>query len=412
MVRSLEVLAIVPARGGSRSIAGKNRRLLAGHSLLAYSVAAGLQSERATRVIVSTDDEEIADVARRYGAEVPFLRPPELALDATPDLPVFQHALQWLSDQESYRPDMVIQLRPTSPFRPPNCVDRAIAILEDNPEADSVRGVVPSGQNPYKMWRIGEDGRLSPLLMEDLNEAFNMPRQALPATYWQTGHVDAIRTETITQKGSMSGDTILPLVLDPAYTMDIDTEWQWEQAEWLLLHAKRPMIRPGGARRPLPDQISLIVLDFDGVFTDNRVWVDSDGRESVAASRADGMGLSQLRQTGVKVAVLSSETDPVVAARCRKLDIPVQQGVIDKGLALKDLLSEYAVESEHTVYVGNDVNDIPCFEFVGCAVVVADAHPKALERADLILRRPGGQGAIRELCDLILERRLEKDTHG
>ncbi len=412
MVENSEVLAIVPARGSSRSIPGKNKRLLAGHPLLAYSVAAGLQSEGANRVIVSTDDEEMADVARRYGAEVPFLRPPELALDDTPDLPVFQHALKWLFDQDGYRPEIVIQLRPTSPFRPPNCVDRAIAILEDNPEADSVRGVVLSGQNPYKMWRIGEEGRLSPLLTEGLKEAFNMPRQALPATYWQTGHVDAIRTETITEKASMSGDTILPLLLDSAYTMDIDNEWQWEQSEWLMLHADRPMVRPGRDRRPLPDQISLVVLDFDGVLTDNRVWVDGDGREQVAASRADGMGLSLLRRTGVKVVVLSSETDPVVAARCRKLDIPVQQGVLDKGPALKDLFIEYAVESEHVVYVGNDVNDIPCFELVGCAVVVADAHPKALERADLILRRPGGQGAIRELCDLILEPKLEKETHG
>ena len=239
-----------------------------------------------------------------------------------------------------------------------------------------------------------------------------MPRQALPATYWQTGHVDAIRTEIITEKGSMSGDTILPLLLDPAYTVDIDTERQWEQAEWLLLHAKRPMVWPGRDRRPLPDQISLVVLDFDGVLTDNRVWVDSDGRELVVASRADGMGLSKLRQTGVKVVVLSSETDPVVAARCRKLDIPVQQGVLDKEPALKDLLNEYAVDSAQAVYLGNDVNDIPCFELVGCAVVVADAHPKALERADLILRLPGGQGAIRELCDLILEPSLERETHG
>ena len=412
MVAASEVLALIPARGGSRSIPRKNIRILAGYPLLAYSVAAGLQAEYVTRVIVSTDDEEIADVARHYGAEVPFLRPPELALDDTADLPVFQHALEWLSDEEGYRPDIVLQLRPTSPYRPPDCADRAIAILADNRKADSVRGVVPSGQNPYKMWRIAEDGRLSALLTEGLEEAFNMPRQTLPPTYWQTGHVDAIRTETITEKGSICGDTILPLILDSAYTVDIDTEWQWEQAEWLLRHTKRPMVRPGRNRRPLPDQISLVVLDFDGVFTDNRVWVDSDGRELVAASRADGMGLSELRQTGVKVAVLSSETDPVVAARCRKLDLPLQQGVIDKEPALKDLLNEYAVDSAQAVYLGNDVNDIPCFQHVGCAVVVADAHPKALEHADLILRRSGGKGAIRELCDMILERRLEKETHG
>ena len=144
-----EVLAIVPARGGSKSIPRKNIRSFAGHPLIAYSIAAGLKAQIVTRVIISTDDEEIARVARRYGAETPFLRPPELAQDQTTDLPVFQHALQWLAENEGYHPDIVVQLRPTSPIRPPDCVDRAVKILMDFPETDSVRGVVPSGQNPY-----------------------------------------------------------------------------------------------------------------------------------------------------------------------------------------------------------------------------------------------------------------------
>ncbi|MFZ6019832.1 MAG: cytidylyltransferase domain-containing protein, partial [Chloroflexota bacterium] len=136
MVNGTEVLAIIPARGGSKGIPRKNIRNFAGHPLIAYSIAAALQSRRITRVIVSTDDPEIAEVARAYGAEVPFLRPAELAQDSTLDLPVFQHALAWLTANEAYAPDVVVQLRPTSPIRPVGLVDEAVHILLEHPEAD------------------------------------------------------------------------------------------------------------------------------------------------------------------------------------------------------------------------------------------------------------------------------------
>ncbi|MCK4692902.1 MAG: acylneuraminate cytidylyltransferase, partial [Anaerolineales bacterium] len=330
MVKQPEVLAVVPARGGSKSIPRKNIRSLTGHPLLAYSVAAGLQADTVNRVIVSTDDEEITKIARQYGAEVPFIRPSELAADDTPDLPVFQHALSWLEGQEGYRPDVVVQLRPTSPVRPPGCVDQAVEILLAHPEADSVRGVVPSGQNPYKMWRLLESGHLESLLKNELNEPYNMPRQKLPPTYWQTGHIDVIRPATIMEMDSMSGEVILPLILDPKYTVDIDNLGDWHRTEWMLLHNELDFVRPGPAPRPLPEQVKLLILDFDGVLTDNRVWVDAEGRELVAAHRGDGWGVALLRERGFEVVVLSSETDPVVEARCRKLGVPFIQGLTDK----------------------------------------------------------------------------------
>ncbi len=412
MVDRCEVLALIPARGGSKSIPGKNIRLFAGHPLLAYSVAAARQATRVTRVIVSTDDEQIAAVARDYGAETPFLRPGELARDETPDLPVFEHALAWLSAEEGFRPDVVVQLRPTSPVRPPDCVDQAVSTLLAHPKADSVRGVVPAGQNPYKMWRIAHDGQMHPLLEGEFDEAHNMPRQLLPATYWQTGHIDVIRTRTILEKRSMSGATILPLLLDPRYTVDIDNPRDWERAEWLVMHGSLEVVTPGHRRRALPEQVGLLVLDFDGVMTDNRVWVNGQGRESVAAHRGDGWGLARLREVGVEVVVLSTETDPVVAARCGKLGLPVVQGLADKGAALQDLLRDREMEPGRVVYLGNDVNDLPCFPLVGCAVVVADAHPAATAQADLVLGRAGVQGAVRELCDLLLERGAKREAHG
>ncbi len=161
------------------------------------------------------------------------------------------------------------------------------------------------------------------------------------------------------------------------------------------------MVRPGPGKRPLPSQVALVVFDFDGVMTDDRVWVDQDGHESVAAHRGDGMGIALLRKAGIPAIVLSTEPNPVVAARCRKLGLPVQQDIQDKAEAVRKLLSERQVDPAQVIYLGNDINDLPCFPLVGCAVVVADAHPEAKVAADLVLEHNGGHGAVRELVDII-----------
>jgi YrbI family 3-deoxy-D-manno-octulosonate 8-phosphate phosphatase len=398
VVRRSGTVAIVPARGGSKSFPGKNIRSLGGIPLLAYSIEAGLRARQVDRVIVSTDDEQVAEIARACGADVPFLRPAAIAGDTTPDLPVFQHALGWLAANADWVPEIVVQLRPTSPLRPPDCVDRAIELLRRDETIDSVRGVVQAAQNPDKMWRLQADGTMMPLLASDRPQADDQPRQALPQTYWQTGHIDAIRTELIRERASMSGDRIGALVLDAAYACDIDTEADWQRTEWLLEHLDRPVVRPA-PRGAFPEDPRLVVFDFDGVMTDNRVWVGEHGEEWVACNRSDGLGLDRLRRLGLDLFVLSSETNPVVASRCRKLGVPFGQGVRDKADRLRSLLLERGIAASDVVYVGNDINDADCLRMVGCGVVVADAHPEVRCVASLTLTRPGGHGAVRELCD-------------
>lgn len=229
-----QILAIIPARGGSKSIPRKNILPFAGHPLVAYSIAAGLAAKTVTRVIVSTDDEEIAAISRCYGAETPFTRPAEYSQDQTPDLPVFQHALNWLAEHEDYRPEIIVQLRPTSPFRRVAHIDEAVHRLLAYPEADAVRTVCIPFQNPYKMWRLDTSGFMRPLLETEFAEPYNMPRQALPDVYWQTGYVDAAWAKTILTKNSMTGDHILPLVIDPSQWIDIDSPDDWRRAERLL----------------------------------------------------------------------------------------------------------------------------------------------------------------------------------
>jgi N-acylneuraminate cytidylyltransferase len=402
------ILALIPARGGSKGIPRKNIRDFAGYPLIAWSIAAGLQAHTVNRVIVSTDDEEIASVARAWGAETPFMRPAELAQDRTTDLPVFEHALKWLEDIEGYKPDIVIQLRPTSPIRPKDCVDSAVKILMEHADADCVRGVVTAGQNPYKMWRFnGYDKPMNPLLeVEGITEPYNAPRQILPPTYWQTGHIDVIRTSTISQRHSLTGNTIYPLVIDSRYTVDIDTPADWAKYESLVYHGGLEMVTPENkSRRGMPKKIELIICDFDGVITDNKVWVDQDGREMVAAYRSDSPRISELRAKGIEVMILSSEPNGVVAARAKKMGVEAIHGVglQDKGRVMREVLAQKNILAENVIYVGNDLNDLPCFEVAGWSVAVADAFPEVIRAADYVLTKAGGQGAIRELCDLILK---------
>ncbi len=407
-----EILALIPARGGSKGIPRKNIRSFAGYPLIAWSIAAAKQSELVTRVIVSTDDEEIAAVAREWGAETPFLRPAELAQDKTTDLPVFEHALKFLEEIEGYHPEIVIQLRPTSPIRPKGMVDSAIRILLNHPDADCVRGVVPAGQNPFKMWRFsGEDKPLAPLLqVEGIPEPYNAPRQILPPVYWQTGHIDAIRTSTIARKNSLTGDVIYPLVIDPKYTVDIDTLADWAKYE-TVVYSGLEMVSPAQrARRPMPKEIKLIVCDFDGVVTDNLVITDQDGREMVSASRSDSMHIKTLREKGIETMILSSEPNPVVLARAKKMGVEAihNVGLKDKGRALSELLDRKGIRAEQVIYIGNDLNDLPCFEVAGWSVAVADAYPEVIRAADYVLSKMGGRGAIRELCEMVLKRRIEE----
>jgi CMP-N,N'-diacetyllegionaminic acid synthase len=209
-----EVLALIPARGGSKGIPRKNILSVAGKPLIAWSIQQALQSTRITRVVVSTDDDEIGAVAREYGAEVPFIRPEEYADDMSPDIDVFRHALRFLADRDSYHPELVVHLRPTGPARRVSDIDVAIELLHRHPQVDSVRAVSVAHQSPYKMWELQEDGTMEPVLrLQGMTDCQSQPRQLLPPVYWQNGYVDVLRPRAVFDKNSMWGDSVLPFVV-------------------------------------------------------------------------------------------------------------------------------------------------------------------------------------------------------
>jgi N-acylneuraminate cytidylyltransferase len=221
-MRSNAVLALIPARGGSKGIPRKNLLVLRGKPLIAYSILQAKASRRIGRVIVSTDDPEIAEVALQWDAEAPFLRPAEFAQDLSPDIDVFRHALGWLNEHEHYEPELVVHLRPPGPVRRVDLIDQAIDLLAAHPEADAVRSVRRALQTPYKMWRIGDRGYLEPLLrLAGMSDCQSVPRQLLPSVYWQSGYIDVLRPRAVLEKHSMWGDCALPFVVEePIFELD------------------------------------------------------------------------------------------------------------------------------------------------------------------------------------------------
>lgn len=233
-VVNYEILAIIPARSGSKGIKNKNIKLLAGKPLLAHSIEHAIQACLVNRVLVSTDSSEYADIARKYGAEVPFLRPSVISGDDALDIDTFKHALDYLEKHEGYKPDIVVQLRPTYPIRDINDIDNMITLLINNPEIESIRCITPAAETPYKMWRE-ENGRIFPLL-NDIEEAYNMPRQKLPAIYMQNACIDVVRSCVIIKKHSMSGKNIMGYKMDNNF--DIDTEDDFRKAEAYIRRKK------------------------------------------------------------------------------------------------------------------------------------------------------------------------------
>src|SRR5262249_42045688 len=217
---------------------------------------------------------------------------------------------------------------------------------------------------------------------------------------WQTGHIDVFRTRTVQEKSSLTGDRVLPLIVESSYAADIDTNVHMRIAEELVGSGTLDVVRPPVACSPLLADVHLLVFDFDGVFTDNRVWVDQTGIESVSCSREDGLGIERLLDNGIEAAVLSTEVNAVVAERCRKLNLSVQQGLRDKQRAFRDLVASRGLSLTNVAYIGNDVNDLECLKIAGVAVAPADAHPAVLRIVDLVLGKRGGHGAVREICEL------------
>ncbi|MGP3982086.1 cytidylyltransferase domain-containing protein [Streptomyces sp. KR80] len=392
------VLAVIPARGGSKGVPAKNLAAVGGVPLVVRAVRECLASRIVTDVVVSTDDAGIAAAARGAGADV-VQRPPVIAGDTATSEAAVLHAMDAHEAMHGRRVDTVLLVQCTSPFLVREDIDGvAGAVTEDG--AESALTVAPFHGF---VWRDGEDGANEADAEDGAygvnhDKSYRPRRQDRPQDLLETGAAYAMNAAGFRKAGHRFFGRTALVRTDPARVLEIDDPHDLARARALAPLMDAP--RPGAL--PTRDDVDAVVLDFDGTQTDDRVLVDSDGREMVAVHRGDGLGVAALRRSGLNLLILSTEQNPVVAARARKLQVPVLHGIDRKDLALKQWCEEQGIAPERVLYVGNDVNDLPCFGLVGWPVAVAGAHDVVRGAARAVTSTPGGNGAIREIASWIL----------
>ncbi|MFJ4830455.1 cytidylyltransferase domain-containing protein [Streptomyces sp. NPDC088747] len=414
------VLAVIPARGGSKGVPAKNLLPVGGVPLVARAVRECRAARLVTDVVVSTDDQAIAAAARQAGAEV-VLRPAAIAGDTATSEAAVLHAMDAHEALHGSAVDVVLLVQATSPFIIREDIDGVSAAVVENGADTAVTVAAFHGF----IWRDADDeatavetGSAAAVSVGgqatetgtalatatgggygvNHDKAFRPRRQDRPQDLLETGAAYAMDAAGFrTHQHRFFGRTEL-VRTDPARVLEIDDPHDLARARALapLFDANRP-----GAL-PTASDIDAVVLDFDGTQTDDRVLIDSDGREVVSVHRGDGLGIAALRRSGLSMLILSTEQNPVVAARARKLQIPVLHGIDRKDLALKQWCEEQGIAPERVLYVGNDVNDLPCFALVGWPVAVASAHDVVRGAARAVTTVPGGDGAIREIASWIL----------
>ncbi|WP_084463784.1 N-acetylneuraminate synthase family protein [Microtetraspora fusca] len=375
----MRVLAVVPARGGSVGVPLKNLERVGGVPLVSRAVGACLRAALVDEVVVSTDHEGIAAAAREAGARV-VERPAELSGATASSESAVLHALDALPED----PEVVLLVQCTSAFVDPDDLDAAVGRVLDG-EAD----VVFSGMETYEFVWTGAGAGVNH------DPAVRPRRQDREPHYRETGAFYIMRTAGLREHGHRFFGQVAVQPVPARHAVEVDTPEDLD-----IVRALAPFVD-----EPLPIDVDAVVTDFDGVHTDDRAYVDSDGREMVVVSRSDGMGVALLKRSGVRLLVLSTERNPVVAARARKLGVPVLQGLNAKETALRDWLAIEGLDPDRVAYVGNDVNDLGCMALVGWPVAVPDAHPRVRAAARVVLGHAGGAGAVRELCDRVLAAR-------
>lgn len=224
-----EIVAIIPARSGSKSVIDKNIKDLVGYPLIAYSIAAALMSRHINRVIVSTDSRQYASIAQKFGAEVPFLRPPNISGDTSGDRDFLLHAISWMKDNEGVVPELWVHLRPTTPLRDPEVIGQAIDKFLDNTDASSLRSGHPAPESPMK-WFV-KNGDYFKSFVD--NETSNLPKEMFLQSYVPNGYVDIVRTSIVKKGSNIHGCRILGFV--SPVTNEVDSQEEFEYIEYQLI---------------------------------------------------------------------------------------------------------------------------------------------------------------------------------
>ncbi len=387
--KHMNIVAIIPARGESKRIPRKNVLPFAGIPLIAHSILHASGARLVDRVYVTTDDEEIKKVAEHYGASV-IDRPKEFSGDRSTSEDALKHALGVIKENDSINPDYVVFLQCTSPLREDDDIDNAIEKIR-NGKADSLFSVC---RNHGLIWAKKGDN-LTALNYDSQNRKME---QDMDEQYRENGSIYIFKPDVLEKHNNRFAPNNTIYEMSFVNSFQVDTEDDVKIVN-LLLGSRKPIIK-----KEVPENIGLIVFDFDGVMTDNKVKVDEKGEESVVCNRGDGLGIDAIRKAGIPMIILSTETNEVVAHRAKKLNLECHQGIGNKKEYLEKYLKEKMIDPKRVVYVGNDVNDVPSFDVVGYVIAPRDSHREVLDKADIILSKNGGEGVVRELSDLLLKK--------
>ncbi len=392
-----EVLAIIPARGGSKGVPGKNIYPISGKPLIAYAIEAALGSRCVNRLIVSTDDKKIAEVSSTYGAST-VQRPVDISGDVHQSELALLHVLDHLEANEKYVPEWLIFIQCTSPLILSEDIDEAYKVANTG-EYDSVFSAYE--EHFMGRWQYGKNHTVNPVNYKPNKRPM---RQELPVEFVENGAIYVMRIEqlkkTRTRFGEKCGVSIMPL----ERSLQIDTLEDIALIEKIVNGCDKSNVKsfPDTLHRQL-GKLKLVIVDFDGTMTDNKVLVDQDGREQVACNRSDGWGVRLLKNKGIKVVCVTSEQNSVVLRRCEKLGIECYNGVLEKGVKISEICEKNGVVPEETAFIGNDINDIAALKMVGIPVAVKDAHIDAKMHSKIVLNRCGGEGVVQEFAELLIK---------
>ncbi len=389
----MTTFAIVPARGGSKGIPRKNLALVGGRPLVVWSIAQARATAGIDRVFVSTEDDEIAAVARAAGAEV-IPRPLELAGDTASTESAIEHALScW--HEAGCAPDRIVLLQATSPFRSEGQLDAALAEFERS-GCDSMLSVV---RFCGFVWRTDPSGAARPCSYDPV---LRPRRQEIHDTFLETGSFYVFTRALFEATGSRLGGHVATFAVPEHDAIDIDEPADLERAR---AHARA---RGLDAAADFAD-FDWLLLDVDGTLTDGSMYYGEGGDELKRFDTRDGAGIGRFRASGGRVALFTGERSLAAKRRAEKLSIDhVVIGCSDKAAAFEELCARYRVAPERVIAIGDDVNDLPLVGRVGMFVATADARPEVRAAADWVTTEVGGRGAVRELADRLVAARIAR----
>lgn len=385
-------IVIIPARGGSKGIKRKNLRYVWGKPLVVSSAIRAKNAKNVDEIFVSSEDDEIKKICSYYEIKV-IDRPKELALDETSTDAVIEHSL-FILKKMGFKVTVLGLLQCTAPFVTTEDIEKVIDVVFQQ-KADSAFAAC---KWHGFIWKENNEGFAVGINHDGINR---LRRQDMDLTYLEAGSIYAVNPIMFEQHKTRFCGNSKAIEVDSERIIDIDDE-----NDLVFARLKAPFLANKILKITSLSTVKGIALDFDGVFTNNKIYVDENGIEQVRCSKSDGVAVSELKKLGIKLVIISQEKNPVVVKRAEKIGINIINGVNNKLTIFQNWLKENKLSKHEVIFVGNDTNDIECLCEAGISIVPADAEGIAKRNADVLLNKNGGDGVLREIYELI---KLEYD---